>query len=201
MPLTVTPCTIDGIIFPGLYEIQTDIHTDTRGYVCETYSEYDFVQNRLDKKFVQDNESFSVNGTLRGLHFQTRYPQAKLIRAVFGTVFDVAVDLRNASPTFGRWYGTLLDGERKNQLYIPAGCAHGFYVLTDTAVCAYKYTAPYDAHGESGLPWNDTELAIDWHCGAGNPPPILSEKDMQHPPFDKMKKYFSLAGEWRGRKS
>ncbi len=187
-------CFIEGTEIAGLYEIQPKVYGDARGYFFEVYSEKDFVEAGLAMKFVQDNQSCSTKGVLRGLHFQTRHPQGKLVRAVSGRVYDVAVDLRNSSATFGKWYGVVLDSERQNQFYIPEGFAHGFLVLSDTAVFAYKCTDFYDPQGEGGLMWNDPMLGIDWETVAPGITPILSEKDGRHPGFDAETKYFAADG-------
>ena len=192
MALEFKKCFIEGTEIAGLYEIQPKVYGDARGYFFEAYSERDFTEAGLAMKFVQDNQSSSTKGVLRGLHFQTRHPQGKLVRAVSGRVYDVAVDLRNGSATFGKWYGVVLDGERQNQFYIPEGFAHGFYVLSDTAVFAYKCTDFYDPQGEGGLMWNDPTLGIDWEAVAPGITPVLSEKDGRHPGFDAEKKYFDM---------
>ena len=138
MAFEFKPCTLaDGTQIQGLYEIQPKVFGDARGYFFEVYSERDFFQAGLTMKFVQDNQSASTKGVLRGLHFQTQHPQGKLVRSVSGRVYDVAVDIRNGSPTFGRYYGVILDSEKQNEFYIPQGFAHGFYVLSDSAVFAY----------------------------------------------------------------
>ena len=161
MPFTFTPCPI-----AGLYEIQPKVFGDRRGYFFEVYSEKEFADVGLTMKFVQDNQSSSTGGVLRGLHFQKKHPQGKLVRAVNGRVFDVAVDLRNGSPTFGKWHGVVLDGEKQNEFYIPEGFAHGFYVLTESAVFAYKCTDFYHPEDEGGIAWNDPIVAVDWHSAA-----------------------------------
>ncbi|GHV00127.1 hypothetical protein FACS189483_09980 [Spirochaetia bacterium] len=135
MPFTFKPCPID-----GLYEIEPKVFGDSRGYFFEVWSERDFKEAGLSMTFVQDNQSRSVKGVLRGLHFQRVHPQGKLVRAIDGEVFDVAVDIRPNSPTRGQWHGITLSGEKQNQFYIPAGFAHGFLVLSETAVFAYKCT-------------------------------------------------------------
>ena len=191
-------CSIDGAEIKGLYEIQPKVFGDARGYFFEVYSERDFFDAGLTMKFVQDNQSSSSKGVLRGLHFQTRHPQGKLVRAVSGRVYDVAVDLRNGSPTFGKYYGVVLDSEKQNQFYIPEGFAHGFYVLSDTAVFAYKCTDFYDPKGEGGLMWNDPTIGIDWKSVAPEIEPLLSEKDGKHKPFDLNGKYFDLNANWIG---
>ncbi len=191
-------CFANGIEIQGLYEIQPKVFGDNRGYFFEVYSERDFFEAGLTMRFVQDNQSMSTKGVLRGLHFQTRHPQCKLVRAVSGRVYDVAVDLRNGSSTFGKYYGVILDSEKQNQFYIPEGFAHGFYVLSDTAVFAYKCTEFYDPQGEGGIPWNDPAIGIDWKKIGGNIEPVLSEKDGRHLAFDVNGKFFDAQGKWIG---
>ncbi len=191
-------CEKAGLKFAGLYEIQPKIFGDSRGYFMETYSERDFFAAGLTNRFVQDNQSSSSRGVLRGLHFQTAHPQGKLVRALSGKVYDVAVDLRNSSATFGKYYGVVLDSEKQNQFYIPEGFAHGFYVLSDSAVFAYKCTDFYDPKGEGGLMWNDSSIGIDWNAVAPDVEPVLSEKDGRHPDFDPAGRYFDLNGHWIG---
>ena len=156
MPFEFKKCPIE-----GLYEIQPKVFGDKRGYFFEVYSEKDFNAAGLNMVFVQDNQSASTKGVLRGLHFQTKHPQGKLVRAVEGKVYDVAVDLRKGSATFGRYYGVVLDSEKQNQFYIPKGFAHGFYVLTESAVFAYKCTDFYHPEDDAGLMWNDPKIGID----------------------------------------
>ncbi len=146
----------------GLCVIQPAVHGDNRGYFMETYSQRDMAEAGLDIPFVQDNQSMSVKGVLRGLHFQKQYPQTKLVRAIKGSVFDVAVDLRAGSDTYGKWYGVLLTEENKKQFLIPKGFAHGFLVLTDTAEFCYKCDDFYHANDEGGLAWNDPAIGIQW---------------------------------------
>ena len=146
----------------GLCVIQPAVHGDNRGYFMETYSQRDMAEAGLDIPFVQDNQSMSVKGVLRGLHFQKQYPQTKLVRAIKGSVFDVAVDLRAGSATYGKWYGVLLTEENKKQFLIPKGFAHGFLVLTDTAEFCYKCDDFYHANDEGGLAWNDPAIGIQW---------------------------------------
>jgi len=186
----------DGSEIKGLYEIQPKIFGDARGYFLETYSERDFFAAGLTMKFVQDNQSKSTKGVLRGLHFQTQHPQGKLVRALAGRVYDVAVDLRRDSSTFGKYYGVILDAEKQNMFYIPEGFAHGFYVLSDEAIFTYKCTDFYDPKGEGGLMWNDPAIAIDWKSLAPDIEPLLSEKDGKHPAFDPNGKYFDINGVW-----
>ena len=186
----------DGTKIQGLYEIQPKVFGDARGYFFEVYSERDFFEAGLTMKFVQDNQSASTKGVLRGLHFQTQHPQGKLVRAVSGRVYDVTVDIRCGSPTFGKYYGVVLDSEKQNEFYIPQGFAHGFYVLSDSAVFAYKCTDFYDPKGEGGLMWNDPIINIDWNAVAPGLTPLLSEKDGKHPAFDLNGKYFDIKGRW-----
>ncbi len=188
-------CTVD-----GLYEIQPKVFGDSRGYFFEAYSEKDFFEAGLTMKFVQDNQSMSSKNVLRGLHFQKHHPQGKLVRAVSGKVYDVAVDLRLGSATFGKYYGVILDSEKQNMFYIPKGFAHGFCVLSETAVFTYKCTDFYHPEDEGGLPWNDETIAIDWESvipgisACAN----LSEKDKKHTPFSLENRYFDLNGNWIG---
>lgn len=186
----------DGTEVKGLYEIQPKIFGDARGYFLETYSERDFYINGLRMHFVQDNQSKSSKGVLRGLHFQTRHPQGKLVRALQGKVYDVAVDLRKGSETFGKYYGVILDAEKQNMFYIPEGFAHGFYVLSDEAIFTYKCTDFYHPEDEDGLMWNDPAIGIDWKAIAPDVNQLLSEKDGKHPAFDPMKNYFDINGTW-----
>ena len=146
----------------GLCVITPAVHGDNRGYFMETYSQRDMAEAGLDIPFVQDNQSMSVKGVLRGLHFQIHYPQTKLVRAIKGSVFDVAVDLRSGSATYGKWYGVLLTEENKKQFLIPKGFAHGFLVLTETAEFCYKCDDFYHANDEGGLAWNDPAIGIEW---------------------------------------
>jgi dTDP-4-dehydrorhamnose 3,5-epimerase len=171
-----TPCPI-----AGLYEIKPKVFKDVRGYFFESWSERDFEAAGLKQRFVQDNQSCSVQGTLRGLHFQKQYPQGKLVRVLAGEVFDVAVDLRSDSPTRGKWHGLTLSGETQNQFWIPPGFAHGFLVLSKSAVFAYKCTELYHPEDEGGIIWNDQDIAIDWPDI--DTAYILSAKDKKLPGF------------------
>lgn len=146
----------------GLCVIMPAVHGDSRGYFMETYSQCDMVEVGLDIPFAQDNQSMSTKGVLRGLHFQKQFPQTKLVRAIKGSVFDVAVDLRAGSETYGKWYCVELTGENKKQFLIPKGFTHGFLVLTDTAEFCYKCDDFYHANDEGGLAWNDPEIGIEW---------------------------------------
>ena len=146
----------------GLCVITPTVHGDSRGYFMETYSERDMREAGIDIVFVQDNQSMSTKGVLRGLHFQKQYPQTKLVRVIKGTVFDVAVDLRKDSSTYGKYYGVLLTAENKKQFLIPRGFAHGFLVLSDTAEFCYKCDDFYHPNDEGGMAWNDPEIGIAW---------------------------------------
>lgn len=165
----------------GMYIIETTAFGDRRGYFMETYNYEEFAKAGIDVRFVQDNQSASKKGVLRGLHFQTRHPQGKLVRVLSGTVYDVGVDLRPGSKTFGQWVGVELSAENKRQFFVPAGFAHGFAVLSDYAEFAYKCTDFYDPEGEGGILWNDPDLAIDWKINLDEV--ILSDKDQRHPTF------------------
>ncbi len=146
----------------GLYVIEPTVHGDSRGYFVETYNRNDMHEAGLDMVFVQDNQSMSTKGVLRGLHFQKQYPQGKLVRVIQGTVFDVAVDLRAGSKTYGQWFGVELSEENNMQFYISEGFAHGFLVLSDVAKFCYKVTDFYHPGDEGGLAWNDPEIGIQW---------------------------------------
>lgn len=146
----------------GLYVIEPAVHADARGYFMETYNFNDMKEHGLDMVFVQDNQSMSAKGVLRGLHFQKQFPQGKLVRVIRGSVFDVAVDLRGDSPTYGKWFGVELTEENKKQFYISPGFAHGFLVRSETAEFCYKVTDFYHPGDEGGLAWNDPAIGIDW---------------------------------------
>lgn len=146
----------------GLYVIEPTVHGDARGYFVETYNQNDMREAGLDMVFVQDNQSMSTKGVLRGLHFQKQYPQGKLVRVIQGKVFDVAVDLRAGSKTYGQWYGVELSEENNKQFYISEGFAHGFLVLSDVAKFCYKVTDFYHPGDEGGLAWNDPKIGIEW---------------------------------------
>lgn len=146
----------------GLCTIEPAVHGDNRGYFMETYNSNDMKEAGIDRVFVQDNQSMSTKGVLRGLHFQKQYPQAKLVRAIRGTVYDVAVDLRSDSKTYGKWYGATLSEENKIQFLIPEGFAHGFLVLSDEAEFCYKVTDFWHPGDEGGMAWNDPEIGIEW---------------------------------------
>ena len=155
--IKVTKCPIE-----GLYVIEPAVHGDARGYFMETYNQKDMAEFGLNMVFVQDNQRMSVKGVLRGLHFQKQYPQGKLVRVIKGNVFDVAVDLRAGSKTYGQWFGVELTEENKKQFYISEGFAHGFLVLSDMAEFCYKVTDFYHPGDEGGLAWNEPEINITW---------------------------------------
>lgn len=155
--IKVTRCRID-----GLCVIEPTVHRDNRGYFIETYNQNDMHEAGLDMVFVQDNQSMSSKGVLRGLHFQKQFPQGKLVRVIKGCVFDVAVDLRQSSKTYGEWFGVELSEENHKQFYIPEGFAHGFLVLSDVAEFCYKCTDFYHLGDESGLAWNDPIIGVEW---------------------------------------
>ena len=171
--ITVTPCDIE-----GLYVIEPTVFKDERGYFVETYNQNDMKEAGLDMVFVQDNQSMSTRGVLRGLHFQKQFPQGKLVRVVRGKVFDVAVDLRSDSKTYGKWFGVELSAENIKQFYIPEGFAHGFLVLSDEAEFCYKCTDFYHPGDEGGLAWNDPEIGVEWPLEEGVDL-IISEKDQK----------------------
>ena len=188
--IKVTKCQID-----GLYVIEPTIHPDSRGYFMETYNQNDMKENGIEAVFVQDNQSMSVKGVLRGLHFQKEYPQGKLVRVISGEVFDVAVDIRQGSETYGKWFGVILSAENKKQFFISPGFAHGFLVLSDKAEFCYKCTDFYHPGDEGGIAWNDPQIGIKWpeitgtykgsanadgYC-LGNTSLIISDKDQKWP--------------------
>ena len=187
--IKVTKCDIE-----GLFIIEPTVYGDERGYFTETYNQRDMEEAGLNMVFVQDNQSMSVKGVLRGLHFQKEFPQGKLVRVIKGRVFDVAVDLRKGSKTYGKWFGIELTAENRKQFYISEGFAHGFLVLSDTAEFCYKVTDFYHPGDEGGLAWNDPQICIEWPELLGNyngtasadgyklsdgTPLILSEKDQK----------------------
>jgi len=175
--------------FEGLVVIQPKVFSDARGYFFESYKLETFLKAGISFNPVQDNESKSVKGVIRGLHYQLKpFEQAKLIRVVTGKIYDVAVDLRKGSQTYGKWYGIELDSENKTQLFIPGGFAHGFSVLSDTAVIQYKCDNIYNSQHERGIALTDLFLNINWKLGVENP--IISEKDMRHPLFEDADKNF-----------
>lgn len=171
----------------GLYIIEPIIYEDDRGYFFESYNQKLFSDAGLNMTFVQDNESKSSRGVLRGLHFQMKHPQGKLVRVTRGEVWDVAVDLRANSKTYGQWVGILLSEENKKQFYIPEGFAHGFLVKSDMAVFNYKCTDFYDPSDQEGVLWNDPDLNIHWPLDKGMPL-ILSDKDLHQKTLKELKK-------------
>ncbi|GHT48125.1 dTDP-4-dehydrorhamnose 3,5-epimerase [Spirochaetia bacterium] len=183
MSIEVKQCfSKDGQIIEGLFEIQPKVFKDDRGFFLETFSlkDLDAAGVEIKEQFVQDNESFSTKGVLRGLHYQKKYPQGKIVRAVQGKVFDVAVDIRAASKTYGSWHGVLLCSDLHNQFYIPKGFAHGFLVLSDTALFSYKCSEFYHGDDEGGIIFNDPSINIDWPTIEGVDY-IMSEKDKKWP--------------------
>jgi dTDP-4-dehydrorhamnose 3,5-epimerase len=162
---------------PGVLVIEPDVHADGRGFFLETYHAEKYAACGIDGPFVQDNHSRSTLGTLRGLHLQLRRPQGKLVRVIEGEVYDVAVDVRRGSPTFGKWVAITLTGDNFRQCYIPPGFAHGFCVVSPIAQVEYKCTDLYDAASELGIAWNDPALGIPWPVRE----PLLSARDQQHP--------------------
>jgi dTDP-4-dehydrorhamnose 3,5-epimerase len=183
---TFTPTSIKGVTI-----VDVKSYGDARGYFMETYKRPDFVAGGIDVDFVQDNQSASTQGVLRGLHFQIEHPQSKLVRVVEGEVFDVCVDLRPGSATFGKWEGVTLSAENHRQFFIPQGFAHGFYVLSPTAVFCYKCDDVYHPNDEGGLMWNDPSIGVEWPLVEGvelN----LSDKDTKHPSFEEWRKSAGL---------
>ena len=177
--ITVENCEVDGVEIEGLRVITPSVFGDERGYFMETYNYNDFAAAGIDCQFVQDNQSSSRKGVLRGLHFQINYPQDKLVRVVNGEVFDVAVDLREGSKTYGKWYGVRLSAENKKQFFIPKNFAHGFIVLSESAEFCYKCTDFYHPNDEGGLLWSDPEIGVDWPMPEGmtREDLIISDKD------------------------
>lgn len=173
----------------GLYVIEPTVHGDERGYFMETYNYNDMKEAGIDAVFVQDNQSLSTKGVLRGLHYQKEHPQGKLVRVIRGAVFDVAVDIRKGSETYGRWFGVELSAENKKQFYISPGFAHGFIVLSDVAEFCYKCTDFYHPEDEGGIAWNDPSIGIEWpgvikkddgYMLKDGTPLNLSQKDKKH---------------------
>ena len=183
---TFTDTSIEGV---KIVEVKT--YGDSRGYFMETYKQSDFVAGGIGCVFVQDNQSSSTRGVLRGLHFQIDHPQSKLVRVVSGKVFDVAVDLRKDSATYGKWEGVVLSAENKRQFFIPRGFAHGFLVLSDSAEFCYKCDDVYHPGDEGGLMWNDPKIRIEWPALDGDDhfdgsQLVLSDKDRRHPPLSAL---------------
>lgn len=183
---TFTDTSIEGVKI-----VDVNVYGDSRGYFMETYKQSDFVAGGIGCVFVQDNQSSSVRGVLRGLHFQIEHPQSKLVRVVSGKVFDVAVDLRKDSATYGKWEGVVLSAENKRQFFIPRGFAHGFLVLSDSAEFCYKCDDVYHPGDEGGLMWNDPTIGIEWPALEGDDhfdesQLVLSDKDRRHPPLSAL---------------
>lgn len=179
---------------PGVRILEPKVFGDERGFFMETYNEARYKEAGLPSNFVQDNLSLSARNVLRGLHFQNPDQQGKLVYVLQGEVFDVAVDIRAGSPTFGEWEGVTLSAENKRQFWVPEGFAHGFLVTSDTALFAYKCSAPYNAKADAGVRWNDPEIGIKWPVEE----PILSEKDKNAPllrdlPSDRQPRYLNPA--------
>lgn len=185
---TFTDTSIEGV---KIVDVKT--YGDSRGYFMESYKQSDFVAGGIDCAFVQDNQSSSTRGVLRGLHFQIEHPQSKLVRVVSGKVFDVAVDLRKDSSTYGKWEGVVLSADNKRQFFIPRGFAHGFLVLSDSAEFCYKCDDVYHPGDEGGLMWNDPEIGIEWPALDGDDvldesQLILSDKDNNHPSLSNLER-------------
>ena len=172
MSLEVVETQLDGVV-----AVEPAVHGDQRGFLVEAYSEQTWADTGITTPFVQHNHSRSVRNTLRGLHFQLTPGQAKLVRCVRGRIFDVAVDLRRGSPTFGQWEGHILDDEAHRQLFVPAGFGHGFCVLSEISDVSYLLSSPYDPATESGIAWNDPDVGVEWPVSE----PLLSERDRQAP--------------------
>jgi dTDP-4-dehydrorhamnose 3,5-epimerase len=172
--LEILKTSIDGVLL-----IKPEVFGDSRGFFFESYTKKKYAKDGIDIEFIQDNHSKSSKGVLRGLHYQISKPQDKLVRVVQGEVFDVAVDIRKDSPTFGRWEGFLLTGENMQQVFVPKGLAHGFCVLSETAEFLYKCSDYYYPEDEGGIIWNDSDLKIDWPISS----PLLSNKDKKYPGF------------------
>ena len=171
----------------GLVVITPTLHGDARGYFMETYNVNEMKAEGLDMTFVQDNQSCSTKGVLRGLHYQKQYPQGKLVRVISGSVYDVAVDLRRNSPTYGHYYGIILDDKTNQQFYIPQGFAHGFLVLSDTAVFTYKVTDFWHPNDEGGLAWDDADIKVAWPLAQlGGSKILLSDKDSKNPTLKEL---------------
>ncbi len=171
-PLTMK---INETAIPDVWLLEPTVHGDDRGFFMETFRASHFSDRGIDRQFVQDNQSRSVQGTLRGLHYQLQFPQGKLARVLSGQVFDVAVDIRQSSPTFGQWVGEVLSSENKKQLWIPPGFAHGFYVISESAELSYKCTEYYHPEDDYSIAWNDPDIGIDWPLVSDSP--LLSAKD------------------------
>lgn len=193
---------VEKLPISGLHLIEPAVHGDSRGYFMETYNLRDMREAGLDMNFVQDNQSMSVKGVLRGLHFQKQFPQGKLVRVIKGRVLDVAVDMRKDSETFGKWYAVELTEENKKQFYISEGFAHGFLVLSDVAEFCYKVTDFYHPGDEGGIAWNDPEIGVDWgvvgkYGGSACPDGYTLPDGTPLTLSDKDKKWGGLSRDWR----
>ncbi len=162
---------------PGVLLVEPKVFEDSRGFFMETFHQQKYAEAGIDHAFIQDNYSHSTQGTLRGLHYQLKHPQGKLIYVITGEIFDVAVDIRQGSPTFGQWVGQYLSDQNKRQIFIPEGFAHGFCVISETADVLYKATDLYNPDDEYGVLWSDPDIGIDWPVEV----PIVSDKDKQYP--------------------
>lgn len=180
--IKVTTCEIE-----GLKVLEPKVFGDSRGYFFESYNQKDYEAIGITETFVQDNQSASKQGVLRGLHFQKEFPQDKLVRVIRGEVFDVAVDMREGSETYGKWYGVILSEENKKQFFVPKNFAHGFLVLSEYAEFAYKCTDFYHPNDEGGLKWNDPEVGVEWPLQEGVEL-LLSDKDQTWPGLNELKK-------------
>ena len=180
--------TVETTPIEGLLVITPTVFGDNRGYFMETYNAADFKEAGIDCSFVQDNQSASKKGVIRGLHFQINYPQDKLVRVVSGEVFDVAVDLREGSETFGKWFGVRLSAENKKQFFIPKNFAHGFLVLSESAEFCYKVTDFYHPDDEGGIMWNDPDIGVEWPLDElGGTEILLSDKDKKQGSYKEYK--------------
>jgi dTDP-4-dehydrorhamnose 3,5-epimerase len=177
MTMRISPSTI-----PEVLLIEPDVYADDRGFLVQSFSQKDFAELGLPTSFVLDNHSHSVSGVVRGLHFQLRNPQGKLVTTITGEIFDVAVDIRVGSPTFGKWSATKLNADKPTYLWIPPGFAHGFAVLSDFADVMYKCTAPYDPDDQWGVRWDDPTIGIPWPIAT----PRLSVPDQTRPPLSEL---------------
>ena len=171
---------------PGVLLIEPDVFKDSRGFFMETYHREKYSREGIDRIFVQDNHSHSKRGVLRGMHYQLHHPQGKLVYVITGEIFDVAVDIRSGSPTFGKWEGIYLSAENERQIFVPEGFAHGFCVLSENADVLYKCTDFYNPHDELGILWSDPTIGIDWPVET----PVLSGKDSQYPELKEVSRDF-----------
>ena len=173
-------------MLPGVLVFEPRVFEDERGFFFESFHEAHYKEAGVKKRFVQDNHSYSIKGTLRGLHYQLNYPQGKLVRVILGEVFDVAVDIRRGSPTFGQWFGVYLSADNKRQMYIPEGFAHGFCVVSEAVEFLYKCTDIYVPSDNHGIIWNDPDIGISWPISE----PLLSNKDAVLPQLNEVENAF-----------